>query len=747
MSLLSPTRAPFLLVDERRPTLVAHLTAFVIVMLAADLGRMFWVGSTEAALIWPPTGVALGLAIAYGPRILPSLAAGLLIWAIVLRGLEPWLWLMPAVALVLGPLTGYGVIRRLRAPARRRGPLRELLGFWLAGGLITVGVSSFIGAGNVAFHALFPEYGFATIWAAYWISEGFGTLVFAPLTIRALEACYSRRLLDQIELRWGHLMWVVALAGLVVLQVALANWVNPDYAAAVSYFYFPLLAVCAGLGSVTFTDAMTALVGTGIVTLTLVGGAGLGPPDTNFELLNTVLLVTAVTIMTQLLNAMAQTLRQRLAAERDAAQRDFLTGLANERALTNHLEANHDTGPSVLALLDVPAIRRALDLLGLEQADRIELRVAGTLAQRALTATTIARIGRGLYALLWYQTPRAAIEGSLDAAYEAIDGDRFHEGQVPLTLRPSAGALTLSTGRGDAGDLLAMASQTLRHAQESTGRRIVWYAPSAGLLEPARADQDRAEQVRVALTREDGFTVLAQPIVPLTRPDDTAPFHELLLRLPRGDSEAMGPGQFLGAAARHGLMPEIDRWIIDRGLALSARHGARVSINLSGASMADDSLLTWISQRCHTHGARPGDICFEITETESIHAFEAAARIVAGLRSQGYRIALDDFGTGLASFDYIRQLPLDFVKIDGSFVRAAMDSATDRAMVEAIRSVAATAHLATIAEFVEDEAIRSWLTSIGVDYGQGYAISRPVPVEAALGQGHIEPLPRTKASP
>ncbi len=728
----SPAQMPFLLPERRTPGVGVHAAGFAVVMLAAELGRTFWVGSTEAALIWPPAGLALGLAIAYGMRILPAMAAGLFLWAVVIRGLPFDVWLLPALALMLGPMAAILVLDRVHRAAQQRGPIGELLAFWGAGLVVGVGISSLIGAANMAVHGLFADLGFASLWAAYWISEAFGTLIFAPLTLRVTAAARHPQALPGQRWLAAHALWLIALAALAAAQSALARYGAPAFAEALSYFYFPLLAVCAGLGSALFTDAMIALVGTGIVTLTLLGGGQLAPPESNFELVDTILLVTAVTIMTQLLSAMAELLRRHLAAEREAARRDFLTGLGNERALAQGLSSRSPQG-GVLALLDVSAIRRAVDLLGLARADDLERHIAGTVARHCGRAHAVVRVGRGLYGVLWPREASGSAERAIQDCYGALDGIRFQEGEVPLTLRPAIGALSIDQATSTADDLLAMASQALQRASQSPGRRLAWERADPALLQWPREDQDRAEHLRGALRSDAGFTLLAQPIVPLQPEAPTPPFHELLLRMPRADGGMTSPAEFLALAARHGLMPEIDRWVINRGLELSATYGCRISINLSGASLADDGLVDWIEQQRATHGADPGAICFEITETESIQGFEPAWRIVTRLRERGYRVALDDFGTGLASFEYLRNLPFDFVKIDGSFVRAAMTSPTDQAMVEAIHSVAATAGLLTIAEFVEDEATRAWLARLGVDYGQGYGLGRPVATEAAFG--------------
>jgi EAL domain-containing protein (putative c-di-GMP-specific phosphodiesterase class I)/integral membrane sensor domain MASE1 len=738
----APPRQAFLLTRPRRPGAAAQVGGFLAIMGCAELGRAFWVGSTEAALIWPPAGIALGLALTFGLRILPGLAAGLLCWAVLLEGLPVSAWILPALGLIAGPALARALLARIARSGLARGPVGELLAFWAAGAVAGVGLSSLLGALGVELRGVFAEYAFIEIWAAYWTSEAFGTLVFAPLTARLTWSLGQRARVARPVLEPWHAAWLLALASLAAAQYLLARWGPPGFAAALVYFYFPLLAVCAGLGRALFTDLMVALVGTGVVALALVGGAGLVPPASNFELVDVVLLVAAVTVMTQLVSAIAEALQRHLEGARRAARRDYLTGLGNERDLALRL-AEWRGRDAVLALFDVAAIRRALDLLGLAGANRIERRVAAVLEADAGEVTALARIGRGLYAAYWLSADESEVRQLLARWYDALDGMRVRDCEVPLTLRPVATALMLDGGDRNADEVLAMASQALRQAHATTGRRLALRYADRELLEGARAEQGLAERIRTAVDRADGFLLHGQPIVPLQAHVDDATYCEVLVRLRGPDGRPTPPGEFLPLAARFGLVPAVDRWVIDHGLAVAARHpAARLSINLSGASLADATLAGWIENRRRAHGAQAARICFEVTETEAIEHLETARAILGALHDSGFRIALDDFGTGLASFDYIRRFPFDYLKIDGSFVQAAGASPTERAMVEAVHSVAATAGIQTIAEFVEDEDTRAWLRDVGIDYAQGFGIAVPQPLEALLA-GEAGTLPRS----
>ncbi|MBI4997540.1 MAG: EAL domain-containing protein, partial [Rhodocyclales bacterium] len=189
---------------------------------------------------------------------------------------------------------------------------------------------------------------------------------------------------------------------------------------------------------------------------------------------------------------------------------------------------------------------------------------------------------------------------------------------------------------------------------------------------------------------------------------------------------------FLPAAERYDRMRDIDRWVIDHALRYVGEHcesGAQFhAINLSGGSMSDDGLREFVSDRIAAYGVDPRNICFEVTETVAIGNFAVAVEFMRKLRDIGCRFALDDFGSGLSSFAYLKSLPVDFIKIDGRFIRNLRNDPMDRAIVEAIHRVAHVAKLRTIAEFVEDAAVLDVLRSIGVDFAQGYGIGRPEPL-------------------
>ena len=231
---------------------------------------------------------------------------------------------------------------------------------------------------------------------------------------------------------------------------------------------------------------------------------------------------------------------------------------------------------------------------------------------------------------------------------------------------------------------------------------------------------------------EDRFELYAQPIVPIAGGGVQDEHMELLLRLRDGEGQLISPGAFIPAAERFGMMPMIDRWVVRKALTTialrgKASQGATYAINLSGITLNDDSFQAFLCDALASSGVAPEVLCFEITETSAVANLDQACAFMDSMKQLGCRFALDDFGVGMSSLTYLKRLPVDYLKIDGSFVRHMLTDKSDRATVEMINHLAHMAGKLTIAEFVETPAILKALNEVGVDYAQGYAVGRPSP--------------------
>src|SRR5450432_785120 len=224
-----------------------------------------------------------------------------------------------------------------------------------------------------------------------------------------------------------------------------------------------------------------------------------------------------------------------------------------------------------------------------------------------------------------------------------------------------------------------------------------------------------------------------QTMLPLQK-TETGAHYELLLRMRDEAGKIVGPDNFMTAAERYGITPSIDRWVIEnafRWLVSEADEREKLtmcSINLSGQSLGDDKFLPYVIDQFHRSGLDATKICFEITETAAIASFSQANRFIQALKELGCKFALDDFGTGLSSFGYLKHFPVDFLKIDGSFVKGILHDPIDREMVRSINEIGHLTGKQTIAEFAESTDIINMLRTIGIDYAQGYGISQPTRV-------------------
>ncbi|HEY0856893.1 MAG TPA: EAL domain-containing protein [Albitalea sp.] len=420
------------------------------------------------------------------------------------------------------------------------------------------------------------------------------------------------------------------------------------------------------------------------------------------------------------------------------ATHDPLTGLLNRAAFEDRLDdmlaTPADEGQTHgLLFIDLDQFKVVNDTCGHAAGDKLLRQLAQVLRGALRRADTIARLGGDEFAVLLHDCPpRFAMQVADNLRVQVQDhvftweSRRFHVGA-------SIGLVCFSAGEFDRAGVLRAADSACYVAKEKGRNRIhAFHVNDADLVRRA-GEMDWVSRLHHALA-EDRFVLYAQPIVGLQRRvDDTSRF-EILLRLLDEDGRLVPPMAFIPAAERYNLMVEIDRWVIRHALAEHRRHrqtqGSAVhySINLSGASLTQEGLGDFIDEQLALQQTPRGEICFEVTETVAVANLEAAIDFLGRLRETGCEVALDDFGAGMSSFNYLKRLPLDYLKIDGGLVQRVGDDAVHRAMVEAIHKIGHLMSLRTVAEFVEDDAILGALRGVGVDFVQGYGIARPGPL-------------------
>jgi len=296
-------------------------------------------------------------------------------------------------------------------------------------------------------------------------------------------------------------------------------------------------------------------------------------------------------------------------------------------------------------------------------------------------------------------------------------------------LGASIGVVPITADNEDVAGVLSAADSACSAAKESGRNRVHSFAENDIELMRRRKEMQWAARINAAL-EEGRFELFRMAIQPLQRPEPGA-HYELLLRLKDETGHLVQPNDFIAAAERYGITPAIDRWVIEnafRWLVSEADEReklAQCSINLSGQSLGDEKFLPFVIEQLRHSGLDASKICFEITETAAVQSYSQANRFIQALKEQGCKFALDDFGRGLSSFGYLKHFPVDFLKIDGSFVREILRDPIDREMVRSINEIGHLTGKQTIAEWAENAEIIQMLTSLGVDYAQGYGIAQP----------------------
>lgn len=432
-----------------------------------------------------------------------------------------------------------------------------------------------------------------------------------------------------------------------------------------------------------------------------------------------------------------QVAQRALSAEKEHAEyqarHDPLTGLVNrrefERRVKGLLEQSDSGRLHALAFLDLDQFKIVNDTVGHVAGDELLKTLAERLASFVRGNDTIARLGGDEFGVVLVDVPLERAFLVLDRLVQAVKDFRFRWADRVFPVGISAGLVAVEDGGPDLAELLSRADVACYAAKELGGSRVHVYHDGDDHAVRRHGEIHRATKLREALV--DGRLRLArQPIIALGAEEET--HYEILLRIVDDEGDLCTPGGFIPAAERFGLMPEIDRWVIAGALKLAAdwENTATVAINLSGASITEPDLAEHVRRVLQETGFPPSRVCFEITETAAVRNVEAACRFIKELHSAGCRFALDDFGTGLASFGYLRTFEVDFLKIDGSFVRD-LDDPVHVVMVQAIASLAAALGIQTIAECAETPEVVERLRGLGIDYAQGWALGHPEPADGS----------------
>jgi diguanylate cyclase (GGDEF)-like protein len=413
------------------------------------------------------------------------------------------------------------------------------------------------------------------------------------------------------------------------------------------------------------------------------------------------------------------------------------------RQLVRYPEHPSGEDHHTLLYIDLDQFKVVNDIAGHTAGDEMLKQISGIMLHQVRDTDMLARLGGDEFGVILTHCDLDHAMRVADGIHQALDDFKFSWDERLFRVGASIGVLEFRPGETSLTDLMSAADLACYSAKNAGRRRTHIYQVDDVHMQRHRNEMDWAARINDAV-EEDRLVLYGQSIRRLGnghRPQGLA--FEVLVRMRGPDEELIAPGVFLPAAERFDLITIVDRWIITRAISLVAEcvadNGAdfisHCAINLSGGTLGDETLLPFIKSQLSLHDL-PGHLfCFEITETTAISNFQAALRFIRDLKAMGCRFALDDFGSGLSSFSYLKNLPVDYLKIDGTFVRGIATDPVNRTLVGNINDIGHLLGKQTIAEYAEDEATLAELVELGVDYAQGYGIDRPQPLEALLRCG------------
>ncbi len=416
------------------------------------------------------------------------------------------------------------------------------------------------------------------------------------------------------------------------------------------------------------------------------------------------------------------------------ASHDALTGLINRREFDNRLHAallsaQRGEGAYALLYIDLDQFKVVNDTCGHQAGDRLLREVTGLLQAHVRTMDTIARLGGDEFGVLLEKCPPEHASRIAEGVRQAIRDFRFVWGATTLSVGASIGVVQIRAETQNVASVMSAADIACYAAKDAGRNRIHVYEADGG--SPRHKEMHWVARVTRAV-EDQRLELFFQPIAALGG-QATRAFHELTVRL-RDDAGALvPPSEFIPAAERYNVMSVIDRWVVGQAIELLRTRQRRgqslplLAVNLSGTSLNDASFVEFVLQSVG-EPAIAAALCFEITETAAVTSLVSARYLMSELKGRGCRFALDDFGTGVCSFVYLKTLPVDFLKIDGQFIKDITQDPVDRSMVEAIGKVGRALGIATIAECVESEAVLAELKRIGVDFAQGFHLAPPLPL-------------------
>jgi len=423
------------------------------------------------------------------------------------------------------------------------------------------------------------------------------------------------------------------------------------------------------------------------------------------------------------------------------ASHDALTGLINkrefERRLAESIEASRGgTQTHIMCYLDLDRFKAVNDTCGHLAGDNMLREVASLLRDAVRDSDTVARLGGDEFGILLLSCPLQKARQIAGDICRSVNDYRFVWKDRIFSIGVSVGLVEVGRESGEIEDVMSAADSACYVAKQNDGSHVHVYSARDEAVARHSGEIQWLQRLQSAL-RDGLFELYAQPIVAAREGGTDGPALEVLLRLRDESGRMAAPGEFMQAAERYRLMSLVDRWVVQTALSALASgvirlpDGRSVAINLSGQTLGDPSFLEFVVETLDRTGVSPSQVCFEVTENSVIGNLDLAQRFIGVLHGMGCQFALDDFGNDLGAFSNLKNLSMDYIKIDGTFMRDLSHDAVNQAMVAAIVRLARTLNFRLIAEQVEDGASLEMARGMGIDFAQGYVLGRPEPLRNA----------------
>jgi len=726
--------------------LALALAVFAIAFVACLLARLISPPAPGVLLVWPAAGVALAFAWRGSVRWVLPAAAGAALWAWIDTRL-PGATAAAFAASAAGPALAVRLMRQFGEwkPADYR--LDASIRFALLVILVAAPIDAFFATLGLPASIGGAESHPVQRFAVWWLIDALGMLLVAPALLawfgngdRGFAASAAITAPAQGQMPPAHSRMaapdsaaLIATAVVGGLSAALTQLGHPDFAHALLFLFFPVVAWTAIRCDERVTSLTILITGLPLLALRawqaeLAGGRG-------HESLDATVLLFCAVIVALMLQATAADRRFALARMARQAREDMSTGLLNDRGLIAEVGerlATRGRPDYGLIGLHVTNFDTLNDLCGALQAIQLEQDLAAVL-RRQPGLCAAARLSAGRFALLVEAESVARVRGVAREIYSQFNGQLFRTEHGSVRLQMCVGGLLVDrNARIDSEDCIVSLSDALAIAASVREPQLFVEPLSQTMIDARRSHQARIEQIREAI-RDQRFALHAQPMIDPEAPPDKLSY-EVLLRLLDRDGSLIRPPEFLSLAGQAQMTPAMDRGVIRAVFSWLAAHPEalartwKCSINLSGLTMSDGTIAGFIREQRALHGIPADLIVFEITESEAIRNPAAASRLVDDLKAEGFGIALDDFGTGLATFEYLKRFPLDYLKIDGSFIRNLTTSPIDEEIVLSTVRVAQRLNVRTVAEHVHSREVLDRVTELGIGHLQGNLIGSACPL-------------------